>query len=365
MNSLFLKKEKLHIRGKLSAWYCANKRKLPWRETKDPYKIWVSEVMLQQTRIETVLSYYKRWIIAFPNIKSLANATDNDVLQIWEGLGYYQRALNLRKSARLIIDRSFSHVPDSYNELKKLSGIGDYIAGAIASIAFGKKEPALDGNGIRVLSRITGFAEPVNISKNKQYLRSMLQDLLPDKKPGDFNQAIMDLGSMICVSGKPTCDVCPLKEDCFAFSKGTQRKYPVRTPKKKIPHIQVVAGILIKNGRVLIDKRNKGGLLGGLWEFPGGKVEEGEDFEAALQRELIEELGIKISIKDKKNSYRHAYTHFRVTVHTFLVQIEEGQPSALESEKIQWVKIKDLGSFPMGKVDRCISKDIQSMDISP
>ena len=363
MKFLIPQKKKPKIREKLTEWYRINKRDLPWRDTKDPYAIWVSEVMLQQTRIDTVLSYYQRWMDKFPDILSLANASEGEVLGVWEGLGYYQRALNLHKSARSIINQCKSKIPDSYNELKKLSGVGDYIAGAISSIAFGKKEAALDGNGIRILSRIIGFAEPVDLARNKQQLRLALKDLLPDESPGDFNQALMDLGSIICKSRNPACAICPLREACFAFSDGSQKKYPVKTPKKKIPHVLVVAGVLIRNGKVLIDKRKTGGLLGGLWEFPGGKIEKGEDIEAALQREFKEELGIKIFIIERKNSYKHAYTHFKVTVHTFLVEIKAGKPRPLESEEIRWVNIKNLGDYPMGKVDRSISKDIQLLDI--
>jgi A/G-specific adenine glycosylase len=200
------------IQKKLLAWYHAHKRDLPWRELDDPYKVWVSEVMLQQTRSETVISYYRRWLRTFPDLESLAAANEEQVLQIWEGLGYYQRALNLQKSARIIMNEYDAVLPDTASELKKLPGIGDYIAGAISSIVFGKREPALDGNGVRVLSRLTGFTEPVDTTNNKRHLRTILLNLLPGKNPGDFNQAIMDLGSGFCISKNPTCIKCPLKK---------------------------------------------------------------------------------------------------------------------------------------------------------
>lgn len=349
------------VQTKLLAWYRSHTRDLPWRKTKEPYRIWVSEVMLQQTRVETVIPYYERWIKVFPDIQSLASSNEEQVLKLWEGLGYYQRALNLYRAAREINHKKQTTLPESVVELKKLPGIGEYIAGAVASIAFGKKEPALDGNGIRVISRLVGFTGSVNPSKNKRHLRSILRDLLPAQCPGDFNQAVMDLGSLICVPEKPGCSACPLGSECVAYKNGWQNEIPVKDKRKQRPHYHVTAGVLLRDGRVLIDKRKKGGLLGGLWEFPGGKVEKGESMQEALHRELWEELGIEIEVIKKINEYKHAYTHFKVTVHTFLVK-SEGNPKPLESEKIEWVRVSNLGDYPMSKVDRSISKDLQSIE---
>ena len=343
----------------LLEWYRNNARRLPWRESKDPYCIWISEVMLQQTRVETVSPYYERWMQVFPDVDSLAAASEDEVLKLWEGLGYYNRARNIVKTARKLRDDCESKLPETAAELRKLPGVGPYIAGAISSIAFSKCEPALDGNGLRVLARLMNFHLPVNQIKNKKIIKDELIKLLPEKDPGDLNQGVMDFGSLICVPAKPLCNFCPLKECCFAYRYGKQNQLPINFKKKKIPHYAVVAGVLMQNGKVLIDKRVSDGLLGGMWEFPGGKVEKSETLQEALARELKEELGITATVMDKFGEYKHAYTHFKVTVHAFVASIESGKPTALEAEEIRWVRFGELDQFPMGKIDRSISHDLQ------
>lgn len=348
------------IQKSLQGWYDANKRDLPWRDIGDPYLIWVSEVMLQQTRVETVIGYFQAWRKRFPDLKSLANAPEEEVLKIWEGMGYYQRARNLHKAASIVQNNLGGRIPEEASELKKLPGIGAYIAGAIASIAFGRQEAALDGNGVRVLARLTGFTQSVDVDANKKNLKKLLMNLLPEDYPGEFNQAIMDLGSGICTPKNPQCNMCPLNEFCLAFKENKQYILPLRSPKAAIPHYQVSAAVIFSEKKVLIDKRKSSGLLGGLWEFPGGKMEDGESLEGALHRELKEELDIKIQIIKKLGKYKHAYTHYRITVQTFLVKIIEGIPRAIESERLEWVPLEQLAEYPMGKVDRAISRDIQS-----
>jgi A/G-specific adenine glycosylase len=348
------------IRRKLLRWYDRHARELPWRGESDPYRVWISEVMLQQTRVETVIPYYERWLVIFPTLFDLAQAKEQDVLKVWEGLGYYSRARNLLNAARIIQNERGGKFPQEMSELKKLPGIGSYIAGAIASIAFGQKMPALDGNGKRVLARLSSLREPVNLDKNARILEKKLMELLPDKRAGDFNQAIMDLGSRICLPRRPKCGECPLQSLCEAYAQGAQLEIPVRTSKRPIPHYQVVAAIIREQDRVLIDQRKSGDLLGGMWEFPGGKVEKGESLADAIVREIHEELNLVIRAGNLLNVYEHAYTHFSVEVHAIECEIVAGKPQPLEADAIAWVPIKRLDDYPMGKVDRLISRQLQS-----
>lgn len=351
---------KKKIQGKLILWYQSNARELPWRILRDPYFIWISEVMLQQTQVETVIPYFWRWKNRFPNIKSVVDASEDDILKVWEGLGYYGRARNIKKTAEILFRQFNCVIPETIRELKKLPGIGDYIAGAIASIAFGLREPALDVNGTRVLSRLFDFQGMVSKTANKNILREYLKELLPDTNVGAFNQAVMDLGAMICLSVNPICAQCPVRNECLALSRNTQLELPVTKEKPTKPHVGVVAAIITQNNRVLIDKRPTNGLLGGMWEYPGGKIEQGENHSDAIQRELKEELGITVKMGEIFGVYKHTYTHFSVTVYTYFVEIVSGQPRALEAEKIEWVDIKALWEFPMGKVDRNISDDLKN-----
>ena len=350
------------IRKKLLAWYRKNGRSLPWRGAADPYRVWISEVMLQQTQVDTVIPYYVRWMNRFPDLAALASAKEQDVLQIWEGLGYYSRARNILHCAKTLISEHDGQLPRDVRQLELLPGIGAYIAGAIASIAFGIRAPALDGNLKRVIARLTEFRLAVNEDRNAAVLREMLVEILPGKNPGDVNQAFMDLGAAICLPRNPLCAECPLQTECAAFQKNIQDELPVKTKKAPVPHYQVAAAVIIVDSKALIDKRNSNGLLGGLWEFPGGKVEAGETLAEALIRELREELGVEIVVGEPLGSYKHAYTHFKVTVHTFRAAIVKGEPKALQSEQVAWVKINQLGEYPMGKVDRLIALEFQKQE---
>ncbi len=347
------------IRKELLAWYRRNKRSLPWRETSDPYRIWISEVMLQQTQVDTVIPYYMHWMSRFPDLVSLAAAQEQDVLQVWEGLGYYSRARNILRCAKVLISEHGGQLPRDVSQLEALPGIGTYMVGAIVSIAFGIKAPALDGNLKRVLARLSEFSLAINEEKNAAFLRELLVEILPEKDPGDVNQAFMDLGATICLPRNPQCANCPLRTECSAFQKNLQNDLPVKAKKPPVPHYQVSAAVIIKEDKTLIDLRNANGLLGGLWEFPGGKVETGETLPEALIRELREELGVEVAVGEALGIYRHAYTHFKVTVNSFRATIIEGEPKALQSEQVAWVEVKRLGDYPMGKVDRMIARELQ------
>jgi A/G-specific adenine glycosylase len=284
------------LRRVLLGWFAREARDLPWRRTSDPYRIWLSEIMLQQTRVEAVIPYYERFLKAFPTVRDLAAAREDAVLKAWEGLGYYSRARNLHKAAKVIVGDHAGQLPETAEQWRQLPGIGPYTAGAIASIASGLAETAVDGNVLRVLSRIFGIGESIDESATKERIGSIAAALLPRKQAGAFNQALMDLGARVCIPRRPRCVACPVSRWCDAYRHGIQDQLPVRTAKKAIPHHEIVVAVVRRNGRYLIGKRPTSGLLGGLWEFPGGKIEPGETHEQALVREVREETGLEVSV---------------------------------------------------------------------
>ena len=357
---------------RLLEWYSRNARQLPFRGTGDPYAVWVSEIMLQQTRMDTVIPYYQRWMSLFPNVQALAAASEQQALKAWEGLGYYSRARNLWKAARQVMERFDGQMPRRVADLETLPGIGRYTAGAIASIAFDQDEPALDGNIRRVLARVFNMDLPARSPAGEARLWRLAREHLPAGRAGDYNQALMDLGALICVSRAPACPTCPLQAICQANRLGLQAQLPAMGKKPPIPHFNVAAGILQEGGdgpayrptRVLIARRPANGLLGGLWEFPGGKQQDGESLEACLAREMREELGVEVSVGEPFGTYRHAYTHFKVTLHAFCCRITQGEPRAIEASELAWVEIKDLAKYPMGKIDRAIANRLRDIDLA-
>lgn len=347
------------IRRNLLAWYKENARDLPWRRTRDPYAIWISEVMLQQTRVETVIPYYQRWLAAFPTLQALAEAEEDQVLNIWEGLGYYRRALNLLKAARIIVEKYQGSLPEELEALMDLPGVGRYTAGAILSIAFNKPAPILDGNLKRVFSRLFNIITPLESSATEKVLWKMAEELLPNSKPGEFNQASMELGALVCTPKKPQCAQCPLAQECQAKKLGIQEHLPVRKGKKALPHLQVTAAVIPKEGDVLLAKRPPGGLLGGLWEFPGGKQEKGESLQETLTREIMEELNLEVEIGSLLGEYHHAYTHFRVTLHAFYCRMVSEDLRLNYHTDYSWIPLEELDSYPMGKMDRQIANKLR------
>lgn len=343
---------------KLLSWYDQNKRTLPWRDVGDAYAVWVSEIMLQQTRVETVIPYFQRWMTAFPTLADLANAPLEQVLRLWEGLGYYARARNLHKAAQQVQAKFAGQLPTDPPTLQSLPGIGRYTAGAIASIAYGQKAPILDGNVKRVLARVFNVGLPANRPSGTAALWQLSTDLLPDAAVGDYNQALMDLGATVCTPQNPTCLLCPVQSLCQAYRLQNQKERPVMIEKAPLPHYDVTAGIIWKDGRVLLAQRPPEKLLGGLWEFPGGKTEPGENLPDCLQREIREELACEIAVGTPIASIKHAFTHFRITVHFFDCQWVSGEPQALDCADWRWVALDALADYPMGKVDRIIAKQL-------
>lgn len=346
----------------LLTWYRINARDLPWRGSKDPYAIWVSEIMLQQTRVETVIPYYQRWLARFPNLESLATASQQDVLSIWEGMGYYSRARNMHRTAQIVVNDYNGKFPSNLKSLSSLPGIGPYTSAAIASIAFGADTPAIDGNIRRVLARFFNVAEEIRTTQAERKLHALAATNLPTGQAGDYNQALMELGAVICTPKTPSCKMCPIKEHCQAYQLGVQDQRPILHKKPDIPHIQVTAAVITRDNRVLIARRPDHGLLGGLWEFPGGKLEDGEDLSTCLQREIMEELGAEILVGELFGSYEHAYTHFRITLHAFICSLRAGEPRPIQPPELAWCSTAELENYPMGKVDRQIARKLQQLE---
>jgi len=344
-------------------WYSQNARDLPWRKDPQPYPVWVSEIMLQQTRVETAIPYFERWMKRFPTLAALASASQQQVLAAWEGLGYYGRARNLQRAAQIVMDEYGGDLPASRVELSKLPGIGRYTAGAISSIAFGLDAAALDGNIRRVLARLFDVSEPARSPAGEKRLWELAEIHLPHGRAAEYNQALMDLGAMICTPRQPDCKRCPLHLDCLALARGTTEERPALQKRQPTPHYIVTAAVIWREGNVLITQRPANGLLGGLWEFPGGKQQPGEDLARCLQREIREELETEIQVGAELGVYRHAYTHFKVTLHAFRCCLENGgQPRPIQVQDLRWVAPGELENYPMGKIDRQISRDLQSVE---
>ncbi len=326
----------------LLLWYSAHHRRLPWRRTSDPYRIWVSEVMLQQTTVAAVIPYYERWLVLFPDVRSLARAPLEKVLRAWQGLGYYARARNLHRSARLIVRNFGGRLPDDEAALRGLPGFGAYTAAAVLSLAFGRPCPLVDANVRRVLMRVFGLPGTSDSGSDKRLLER-LKRFFPTHEPGRFNQAIMELGALVCRSRNPQCLLCPVRPYCRAAALGRQERIP--RPKSRVAEkIEAVIGVIADGERYLIQKRPAEGLLAGLWEFPGGKVEPGEASLDALRREIREEVGVEVVRPRFLADVRHSYTRFDVTLHVYLCGIK-GKPSVPGDRR--WVTLQGIRRYPL------------------
>ncbi|MGZ5488703.1 MAG: A/G-specific adenine glycosylase [Candidatus Aminicenantales bacterium] len=327
----------------LLAWYRVNRRKLPWRRTRDPYRIWVSEVMLQQTTVPAVIPYYERWLKVFPDMRSLARTPLRKVLREWQGLGYYQRARNLHKAAKTIVSEYGGRIPDDECTLGSRPGFGPYTTAAVLSLVYGKPRPVIDANVRRVLMRVLGLRGTAEARVDKT-LHAFLETVFPKDSPGDFNQAMMELGALVCRSRNPQCLACPVRRFCRAAREGIQETIPL--PKKlTLQKIEVVVAVIERDGRVLLQERPAGGLLAGLWEFPGGKVEPGEGLTAALRREIREELGAEIEDIRRLTTVRHAYTRFEATLHAFRCRISS--PGFKAGLRQRWVTPGGIQRYPL------------------
>lgn len=342
----------------LLEWFEGRERDVPWRTERDPYRVWVAEVMAQQTRLDTVLPYYGRFIERFPDIESLADARLDQVLKSWEGLGYYARARNLHSAAREVVARYGGQLPRDPVLLRELPGIGPYTAGAIASLAFGIPEPAVDGNARRVLSRLFDLADP-NPGALDEAARALLA-ACPDSA-ARINQAIMDLGGAVCTPRKPDCPACPVREQCLALGRNTVSARPPTRPRRPLPHQEVAVGVVWRDGRVLITRRPENALLGGLWEFPGGKIEPGESPAETVVRELREELEIDVRTGELIARIDHAYSHFRVTLHAHHAEWVAGEPQLRAATAWLWADPAQLSKFAFPKASQQI---IAAIDVA-
>jgi mutator protein MutT len=419
---MLTKFDTIRLQRLLLAWFRKNRRDLPWRRTADPYRIWVAEVMLQQTQVATVAPYYARFLARFPTVEALAGASDQAVLKMWQGLGYYRRAMNLRAAARAVVRDHGGRIPADPAAFAALPGVGRYTCGAVLSIAFGWRLAALDGNAVRVIARWLALTQTVDRPATREKLWSAAEALVPERgavpfsrrcekgavplsggsleqltvgcsensrggqscpprhgtpghgrsaggktarraacekgavpffsnPPGDWNQAVMELGATVCLPRGPRCGQCPVRRHCLAAAKGIQDRIPARRRRKPIPHIEVGAGIIWRRGRVLLCKRRAGAMLGGLWEFPGGKRRPGESVRRCIRRELIEECALPVTVGKHLIDVTHTYTHLRVTLRVYHCRAGPGRVKLLGCDDARWVRPQDIPRYPLPAAD--------------
>ncbi|WP_436375097.1 A/G-specific adenine glycosylase [Cytobacillus sp. BC1816] len=329
----------------LLRWFEAEQRDLPWRKDKDPYKVWVSEIMLQQTRVDTVIPYFHRFIEQFPTIKDLSEADEEKVLKAWEGLGYYSRARNLQAAVREVHEKYGGRVPDTPKEISSLKGVGPYTAGAILSIAYGIPEPAVDGNVMRVLSRILSIWDDIAKPSSRKIFESSVRKLISHENPSYFNQALMELGALICTPTSPSCLLCPVREHCTAFYEGAQHELPVKTKTKKQRNVQLAAAVLIDDHeRILIHKRPGKGLLANLWEFPMEEINIAYVSDKDQMKDVFStQFGAKVEIQEMTGQIEHVFSHL-----TWNINVYKGKIIKLEKEKsdLKLVSLEEIKEFP-------------------
>lgn len=340
-----------HFRTALLQWYETHQRRLPWRSNADPYRIWVSEVMLQQTRVDTVIPYYERFLHRFPDVGALAASDLQSVLKLWEGLGYYARARHLHRAAQEIVTRFRGRIPDEPEAIQTLPGVGDYIASAVLSIAFGRVLAVVDGNVKRVLARLYTEASPVNRPESHKIYKGLANRLIAPECPGIFNQAMMEVGALVCKPRLPNCPDCPMQSFCRAFALNSVAVYPNREKKRATPRLHLAAGVVRHNGRLLITQRKPEGLLGGLWEFPSDEIREGESPESACHRLLLESTGLTVRIDRFLTTIHHAYTHFRITMEVFRCTRLGGQVCLNSAVDYRWIRPGDFPDYPFPKAN--------------
>ncbi len=327
-------------------WYKKQNLFFPWRVRRTAYSTWISEIMLQQTQVHTVIPYYEKWMEKFPNIQTLSEASIDEVLKLWEGLGYYSRAKNIHETSKVLIRKHNGCFPNNYSDLIQLKGIGDYTASAILSMYFNKKFPALDANVKRVFIRLIGIN---NKQRTLKQMKALILPIFPNEHSGNFNQAIMDIGRTICKPKKPHCAKCPVNKFCIAYIKNKISYYSIKPIVQIKPKVNVVVGLIFKKNKFLISKRSPSGLLANLWELPGGKIKTNETNLEALIREIKEEVNIDISSIINIGKINHHYSHFSVSIQLFICKHNKGKALALASQEVKWIMFKEIEkySFPV------------------
>lgn len=335
------------IRRNLADWYQQNQRDLPWRRTSDPYHIWISEVMLQQTQVKTVLPYYQRFLSQFPDVVSLSRADLQTVLKHWEGLGYYTRARNLHKAAAIVATELAGIFPDSWDAVRQLPGIGDYIASAVLSIAYGRPYAVVDGNVKRVMARLFRVETPVNLPASHRLFQDLATQLLEKDNPGDHNQAVMELGALVCTPRNPVCRRCPISKYCGAFKTGKVQDFPKRIKRAPLPERRVAVGMVEKKGRILLVQRTEQGLLGGLWEFPGGAVDAHADPEQVCKDQIKTSVNLDVSVDVHLTTVRHTYTHFKLRMDVYRCRWISGRVYLRGPADFKWLAPSRVLDLPL------------------
>lgn len=320
--------------------------------------------MLQQTQVNTVIPYFARWLARFPTVEALAAASLDEALKAWEGLGYYARARHMHQAAQIIVTQYDRCLPHTVAALLRLPGIGRYTAGAIASLAFDQRAAVLDGNLRRILGRVFDVDTPLGQTVTEARLwalsEALVMALARDEQAGPLNEALMDLGAAVCLPANPACARCPLTGRCLAQARGVQANRPVRIPRKALPYFDVTCGLIWKGDRLLIAQRPPNGMLGGLWEFPGGKQESGESLPECLRREIMEELGVVIEVGEKLTAVQHTYTHLRITLHAFHCRPLHGEPQAIGVAAWAWARPDELANYAFPVTDLKVIRDLQT-----
>jgi A/G-specific adenine glycosylase len=350
--------ERRLIRQALLRWFERSRRELPWRRDRDPYRIWVSETMLQQTQVAAVIPYFERFIESFPDIASLAHADEQDVLRLWEGLGYYRRARDLHQAARRLAAEHGGRLPDDPDVLRTLPGIGRYTMGAILSQAFDRRLPILEANSQRVLSRLIALQDDPRRGAGRATLWAVAASILPTQRVGEFNQALMELGALVCTSQTPACSECPLAKVCVARKQNLQVAIPLRPTQPATVDVHEVAVVIRRGQRVLLAQRPEHGRWAGLWEFPHDSLQEGELHEQAADRVIRELTGLQAAVGTELTTVRHGVTHQRITLVCFEARYEDGRSRSSFYRQSRWTFPAELSRYPLSSPQRRLAKSL-------